>query len=197
MSDDIVFRAQQGDPAAWRRLYRQHAGRLVAWLRTRPTGDTVAAAEDIAAEAWFVAAQKIADFEGSSSDFGGWLFGIARRMSATARRTDERATTPGDVSDLSDLVGALAGQQAEVDAKEWVRAAISTLPPRERSAIGLVDGLGIDTGAAAEILGINAVAVRVARHRGLKRLNSSLGERHLTVVRDAPPQAGPGSAAVS
>ncbi|QCX28936.1 RNA polymerase sigma factor [Nocardioides jishulii] len=198
MSDDLVLRAQQGDPEAWRVLYRQHAGRLVAWLRTRPTGDSVAAAEDIAAEAWFVAAQKIADFEGSSSDFAGWLFGIARHMSATARRTAERrATTPGDVSDLSDLVGTVAEPQADVAAKEWVRAAISTLPPRERSVIGLVDGLGIDTATAAEILGINAVALRVARHRGLKRLNSSLGERHLTVVRDTPPQAGPGSAAVS
>ncbi|GGD11894.1 RNA polymerase sigma factor [Nocardioides daphniae] len=196
MKDDAtVARAKQGDADAWRTLYRQHGGRLIVWLQSRPTGDTAAAPEDVAAEAWFVAAQKIADFHGSATDFAGWLFGIARRISATAKRTsDRRATSPGEVTEL---VGAVDGPHVDIVANDWVRSVLATLPPRERSVIGLVDGLGIDTAMAAEILGISTVALRVARHRGLKRLKGSLGTPHLEVVRDSAPHPEAGPAAAS
>ncbi|MCD9154044.1 RNA polymerase sigma factor [Aeromicrobium duanguangcaii] len=172
MTDDsVVARAKQGDPEAWRELYRAHAGRLVAWLQTRPTGDTAAAAEDVASQAWSVAAEKIAQFEGSCDDFGGWLFGIARRLSATSRRTWQRRNTrPEDVGDLLDTV---PDHGAEVVQQDWVRLVLAQLPPRERAAVGLVDGLGWSPHAAAEVLGVSAVALRVARHRGLRRLARS------------------------
>ncbi|MGN0063940.1 MAG: RNA polymerase sigma factor [Nocardioides sp.] len=174
MTDDaVVAAAKRGDPEAWRTLYREHAGRLVVWLRTRPTGDTACAAEDVASEAWTVAAQKIADFEGSSSEFGGWLFGIARRIAATTRRTSERRRTqPEDVGSY-DLEA--TDSTLEVDGQDWVRTALASLPPRERAAVGLVDGLGLDARTAAEVLGTTAVAVRVARHRGLRRLAREVG----------------------
>ena len=96
--DELIARAKQGDPDAWRVLYRTHAGRLVVWLGTRPSGDSAAAPEDIAAEAWLVAAQKVADFTGSTSAFAGWLFGIARNLSdTTARRSVRRRTDPTEV----------------------------------------------------------------------------------------------------
>jgi len=170
--DDLITRAKQGDPEAWRELYRQHAGRLVVWLGTRPSGDAAAAPEDIAADAWLVAAQRVADFDGSSSEFAGWLFGIARKLSATtARRSSRRRTDPeGDETlelpaDDTTLV---------VDGQDWVRRAIASLPPRERDAVGCIDGLGLDVASTARALGISAVAVRVARHRGLRRLRGVL-----------------------
>jgi len=170
MSDDaLVTRAKAGDAGAWRELYRLHAGRLVAWLQMRPTGDTAASAEDVASEAWFVAASKIADFTGSAADFGGWLFGIARRLSATSRRTAQRRNTRPD--DVSDLVGTVPDHGSHVAHQDWVRTMLATLSPRERAAVGLVDGLGMDVQTAAEVLGVTPVALRVARHRGLRRLS--------------------------
>jgi RNA polymerase sigma-70 factor, ECF subfamily len=173
--DDVVARAKDGDPEAWRELHRAHAGRLLAWLSTRPSGDSMVAGEDVAAEAWLVAATRIADFHGTSSEFAGWLFGIARKIGgSTRRRSERRRTDPSDPHDADghlpaapDPVLALAGQ-------DWVRHAIASLPPRERDVIGLVDGLGFDNSAAATTLGISAVAVRVARHRGLRRLRGRL-----------------------
>lgn len=196
MTDDaIVALAKEGNPDAWRVLYRQHGGRLVVWLQTRPTGDTMASPEDVAGEAWFVAAQKIADFEGSASDFGGWLFGIARLLSQTARRTSERrATSPAEVTEF---LGTVDGPHVDLLANDWVRSKLSKLPPRERSVIGLVYGLGIDYATAAEILGISRVSLRVARHRGLKRLRDAAAGSHLEVVRDREPRSEPGSAAAS
>ena len=52
--------------------------------------------------------------------------------------------------------------------------AAATLPPRERDVVGCIDGLGLDVEATARALGISAVAVRVARHRGLRRLRSQV-----------------------
>lgn len=166
--DDLIARAKLGDPEAWRDLHRAHAGRLVAWLRTRPSGDASISPDDIASEAWLVAASKVADFHGDSSDFAGWLFGIARNISSTTKRRSDRRKT--DPDDLHDNVIALPDPTTAVDHQDWVRAAISSLSPRERDVVGLIDGLGYDTSAAAAALGMSQVAVRTARHRGLRRL---------------------------
>ena len=166
--DDLVAAAKEGDPQAWRTLHQAHTGRLIAWLSMRQTGDSMASPEDVAAEAWLVAASKIADFDGSSSDFAGYLFGIARKLSASAhRRSLRRGTDPGEVE-----AHLPPGPDPTllIDARDWVRDAIASLPDRERDAVGLVDGLGFDNHDAAEALGISTVAVRVARHRGLRRL---------------------------
>jgi len=165
--DDLLTPARAGDPDAWRALYRAHAGRLVAWLRTRPCGDAATTPEDLASEAWLVAASKIADFDGDDDAFAGWLFGIARNLQANARRrSDRRRTDPVEHEPqigVPDTTLVLVGQ-------DWVTHLLAQLPPRERDAVGLTDALGFDTASAAEILGISAIAVRVARHRGLARL---------------------------
>lgn len=169
MTDDaLVARAKQGEPEAWRELYRLHAGRLVVWLQTRPTGDAAASPEDVASEAWLVAAAKVAEFEGSTADFGGWLFGIARRISANSRRTFQRRNTR--TTEAWESFDVVPDPSVDVAHQDWVRATLAQLPSRERAAVGLVDGLGMEPAAAAEVLGISPVALRVARHRGLRRL---------------------------
>lgn len=176
--DDVVTRAKDGDPDAWRELYRAHAGRLVAWLGLRPTGDSAMTADDIAADAWVVAASKIADFHGTSSDFAGWLFGIARKTSMRAKeRSDRRRTSPGEVGEVGEHLDVVPDPTLLVDQQFWVRQTLELLPARERDVLGLVDGLGLDNQGAAEALGISAVAVRVARHRGLRRLQRLAAER--------------------
>ena len=177
--DDLVAAAKTGDPEAWRALYAAHAGRLIAWLTTRPTGDNVAAPEDIASETWLVAASKISGFDGTSSDFAGYLFGVARKLSASNRRRTERRRT--DPTEVELHLPAVPDPTLIFDAYDWARDAIASLPPRERDVVGLVDGLGFDNQSAATALGISAVAVRVARHRGLRRLRNHLG----------PPSASP------
>ncbi|MET0523590.1 MAG: sigma-70 family RNA polymerase sigma factor [Nocardioides sp.] len=170
--DELIARAKHGDPDAWRVLYRTHAGRLVVWLGSRPSGDSAAAPEDIAAEAWLVAAQKVADFDGDTSAFAGWLFGIARNLSATTARRSVRRRTDPTASDAT-LELPIDDTTLVVDAQDWARETLAALPPRERDVVGCIDGLGLDVAATAQALGISAVAVRVARHRGLRRLRGT------------------------
>lgn len=173
MADDAaVTRARQGDPEAWRELYAEHAGRLLAWLRLRPLGDAALSADDVAGEAWFVAASKIADFEGTSEEFAGWLFGIARKVAANAQRTAQRrATLPEEPADLAEVAPMVEDHAGDHERLDWVRSMLATLSQRERDCIGLVDALGMEPKQAAAVLGISPVALRVARHRGLRRLN--------------------------
>ncbi len=178
--DELVTAAKRGDAAAWRELYRAHAGRLLLWLETRstPGGE---AADDLAAAAWLVAAERIADFTGSSSDFGGWLFGIARKHAANAsRRTATRIRGLDTLA--ADADRTVAGPETGLLSDEWVRHALALLPPRERDVIACTEVLDLDVGQTAAALGMTAVAVRVARHRGLKRLRTRLGD---------PPPASP------
>lgn len=168
--DDVVASAKRGDAEAWRALYRSHAGRLLVWLSTRPSGDSAVAADDVAAEAWLVAAEKIHDFDGSASEFAGWLFGIARNLGGNTRRRSRRrgtyATDPGDLGEPSPV----PGPESSYAAQDWVVRALATLPPRERDVVGCLDVVGLDVEATARALDMSPVAVRVARHRGLKRL---------------------------
>ncbi|TWG95160.1 RNA polymerase sigma-70 factor (ECF subfamily) [Nocardioides sp. J9] len=172
--DDCVAAAKRGDALAWRDLYRAHAGRLLLWLEARSVAGTESA-EDLAAATWMVAAERIADFHGDTADFGGWLFGIARNHGANAWRRS------GTRSRGLELIGAgteeaVAGPEGSLIADEWVRQALAALPPRERDVIACLEVLDLDVATTATALGMSAVSVRVARHRGLRRLRSVLGE---------------------
>ena len=141
------------------------------WLGTRPSGDSAVSPEDLAAEAWLVAAQRIADFTGTSEQFAGWLFGIARNLAGTTdRRSRRRRTEPGLPETLDHPAEDAIG---EAEGRAWVRSALATLPPRERDVVACIDGVGLDVAATADALGISAVAVRVAHHRGLRRLRAA------------------------
>lgn len=169
--DDLVTAAKAGDADAWRELYRAHAGRLLLWLEHRAPSDAAVAAEDVAHEAWITAAGKIGEFHGDSGLFAGWLFGISRHLLANAHRRDaRRQTVPSDTL----VMPVVPGHEDTVVESDWVQEALERLSSRERDVVTLVDVLGLETSAAAEALGMTTTAVRVARHRGLKRLRAAL-----------------------
>lgn len=175
VDDHTIAQAKAGDHAAWRALYTAHAGRLLVWLRTLPSGDPGIAAEDLAAEAWLTAASKIADFRGTSSDFAGWLFGIARLHARNAaRRSARRRTTPAAIETLELTQSNAPSQSGHVsaDSEGWIAWLLSHLSERERQVVACLEVVGLDVATTATALGINASAVRVAHHRGLKKLRA-------------------------
>ncbi|GAA1793897.1 RNA polymerase sigma factor [Nocardioides hankookensis] len=175
--DELVARARTGDESAWAELYGDHAERLVVWLRHVHRPDGSADAEDIAAEAWLTAARRLADFEGDRHDFAGWLFGIARNVARHSHRASRtRRTTPlgpeqlefaGTRADVGDPAAQVAGD-------DLARSLVSTLPEREAQVVACLDVVGLDVATTSRALGISATAVRVAHHRGLRRLRQRL-----------------------
>lgn len=172
--DETIAAAKEGDPAAWRALYTAHAGRLVVWLRTLPTGDAGISAEDLASETWLTAARRIADFRGTSTDFAGWLFGIARLQRRNAmRRSSRRRTAPATTDTLEQSHhehAPDAGSGAESEG--WVDWLLGHLPERERQVVACIDVVGLDVAATAVALQMTASAVRVAHHRAVKRMRA-------------------------
>jgi RNA polymerase sigma-70 factor (ECF subfamily) len=172
IDDEIVAAAKRGDPSAWGDLYRAHAGRLLVWLEARAVSGSEGA-DDLAAATWLVAAERIADFSGTSSDFAGWLFGIARNhASNSGRRAGTRARGIEVLAAMSEAH--LPGPEHGLISDEWVRQALSSLPPKERDVVACLEVLDLDIATTAEALGMSAVAVRVARHRALKRLRGTM-----------------------
>ena len=172
---DLVERARTGDPDAWRELYESLTGRLALWLRTRPSGDSAVSAEDLVAETWLVAAQRLVHFTGGRDDFAAWLFGIARNLAVnTRRRSLRRRTDPQAVADETHW-GVQETPTTRVDGTDWVRRTLATLPPREGEVLACTEVVGLDIQTTATLLGISATAVRVARHRGLAKLRQKDG----------------------
>ena len=170
--DDTIRRAKEGDAAAWHELYTAHAGRLVMWLHALPSGDPSLTPDDLSAEAWLTAASKIADFHGTKDEFAGWLFGIARNQAKNARRRSQRrATSPSEPVVLASIGPAVA-PDVELETGSWIAWVLSHLPERERQVVACLEVVGLDVAATATALGMSATAVRVARHRGLRRLRA-------------------------
>ena len=133
------------------------------------------AAEDLCAETWLTAARRISEFSGTEEDFAGWLFGIARRLSANAHRRSRRRGTDPAADPL--VPGSVAGPEADLVGREAVTRALAGLSRRERDVVACIDVVGLDVESTARALGLSSVAVRVAHHRGLKRLRRQQEER--------------------
>lgn len=188
MTDDqTVSAAKAGDADAWHALYVAHAGRLLLWLRARQPVDCAVSADDVASETWLVAARRVHHFHGTSDQFAGWLFGIGRKVSANqARRGALRTTATLDDGHV-ELPGlGPADPQETVTGLAWVRTELARLPRRERDVLACMEVIGLDVAATAHALGMTSVAVRVSRHRALKRLRA-----RLTEVAEAEPHRAP------
>ena len=187
--DELVVRARTGDDTAWAELYRRNAARLIVWLGSLPSGDAAADPEDIAADAWLTAAQKLSTFSGTSDDFAGWLFSIARNVAHNRRRTSaRRATSPHDTA----LTGGVDWGTTEdgslvINGTDATRRLLGHLSSREAEVIACIDVVGLDATATSQALGISVTAVRVARHRGLKRLRNRLTTEEPAPGHSPPP----------
>ena len=189
--DDLITRARRGDEAAWVELHRAHAGRLVVWLRTLPSGDVAWSPEDVAADAWLTAARSLDSFSGTGDDFAGWLFSIARNSASSRRRTSaRRATTPHDTAVAGVDWGTTADGSLLINGQDATRRLLGHLSKREAEVIACIDVVGLDTAATSRALGMSTTAVRVARHRGLARLRAIL--RAEISPDEAPRQASAG-----
>lgn len=173
----LVSRARDGDEDAWRELYARHGRRLRVWLASLPSGDPAASPEDVAADAWLTAASKLGEFTGSDDDFAGWLFTIARLVLNNRRRAVQRRQTDAHEPGSTDMAWGVADSpEGEVVGQAETRRLLAMLSPREAEVIACLEVVGLDVAATARALEMSPTAVRVARHRGLRRLRAVLTE---------------------
>jgi RNA polymerase sigma-70 factor (ECF subfamily) len=137
------------------------------------------AAEDIAADTWVQVVRGLDAFRGDEAAWRAWLFTTARRRAIDeGRRRSRRPVVL--VPDLPDGAGPGSADPADLVLEklstEAAIAVISALPRFQAEVILLRVVAGLDTQAVAGLVGRSPGAVRVAAHRGLRRLAATIRE---------------------
>ena len=177
---DLLTAAQSGSEAGFSRLWRNANPALLRYLRVIAPG----AEEDIAAETWVHVVRGLASFRGDEQAWRAWLFTTARRRAIDlARHRSRRPETA-----LDDLTAAQLPSSA--DSAETAMENLSTaatigllagLPPMQAEVILLRVVAGLDTESVARLLRKSPGAVRVAAHRGLRRLAQITADTGVTL----------------
>ncbi|MEV6971925.1 RNA polymerase sigma factor [Kitasatospora sp. NPDC093806] len=170
-----VRAAQDGDEEAFRLLFRSVQPGLLRYLRVLVGGrpEDAQDAEDIASEAWLQIARDLGSFTGDGDGFRGWAATVARNRALDhlrARRRRPVADLPFDFLFDRDSGDDTAGAALAAVGTSDALALISRLPRDQAEAVLLRVVLGLDAESAAEVLGKRSGSVRMAAHRGLKRL---------------------------
>jgi RNA polymerase sigma-70 factor, ECF subfamily len=176
----VLADAQDGSEAAFCVLWRDTNPALLRYLRVAAPD----AAEDVAAETWVQVIRGLPAFRGEEQAWRAWLFTIARRRAIDeGRRRSRHPAVP-----LSEVPGSREPRTGDAAAAVMENlatasavAAVSALPPLQAEVILLRVLAGLDTEAVAQMLGRSPGAIRVAAHRGLRRLAQTLAETGVTL----------------
>jgi RNA polymerase sigma-70 factor (ECF subfamily) len=166
----LVRRAQEGDVAAFERLYRDNVGRVFA-LCLRLSGDP-GRAEELAQDVFVRAWQKLGSFEGKSA-FSTWLHRLAVNVVLGERRSD--ATRNAKVFATDDLEPYDRPRRVhDPGVRMDLERAIATLPPGARSVFVLHDVEGFKHEEIAEMQGLAVGTCKAQLHRARKLLREAL-----------------------
>jgi RNA polymerase sigma-70 factor (ECF subfamily) len=182
--EEALRAASRGDEAGFVALYRDLQPRLLRYA----TALIGAEAEDVTAETWLQVARDLRGFTGDLDGFRGWVSTICRnRAMDWARTRSRRPADPTEVEALAQHPDATDAHGSAVEgmSTRWAMAQILALPQTEAEAVLLRAVVGLDAPTAAKVLGKRPGAVRVAAHRGLKKLAEAIGNDGWTGERDA------------
>lgn len=169
-----VHAARQGDEAGFVALYRDVQPRLLRYATVLVGRD---AAEDVTAEAWLQISRDLHKFVGDGDRFRGWAATIVHHRAMDVCRAGARHPTtalPDDERDEPVRAADTAAVALDALSTDLALTLIAALPREQAQAVLLRAVVGLDARTAAEVLGKRPGAVRVAAHRGLKKLARQL-----------------------
>jgi RNA polymerase sigma-70 factor (ECF subfamily) len=168
--------AKAGDESSFVELFRSIQPALLRYLTT--LGGSLA--EDVASETWISVVRGLHKFSGDEAGWRAWVFTIAHARLRDAQRRACR--TPDMVDAYEELESRpdtfdLATHVEEMFSTEQALALIGRLAPDQAAVVLLRHVAGLDVARTAEVLGKKPGAVRIAAHRGLRRLSELLTRR--------------------
>jgi RNA polymerase sigma-70 factor (ECF subfamily) len=171
--------AQGGDETAFVCLFRDVQPGLLRYLRVI----VPEAADDVAGETWLQVVGGLAGFTGGEEAFRAWLFTIARHRAVDwGRSRARRPTVPIDDTELAQRFTAADAADVALEriSTHSVVALLSALPADQAEIILLRVVAGLSARDVARIVGKTPGAVRVAAHRGLRRLAAMVDRAGVT-----------------
>ena len=178
--EDRLAAAKAGDDGSFVELFRSVQPSLLRYLTTLGGG----LAEDVAGDTWLSVVRGLHRFSGDEAGWRAWVFTIAHARLRDAQRRAMRAPQTVDADDELDSRADgidVAARVEEIFSTEAALKLIGRLPRDQAEVVLLRHVAGLDVARTAKVLGKRPGAVRVAAHRGLKRLSEFL----------APPEGNP------
>jgi len=176
----IVDAAKAGAEWAWADLYRELAGPVTGYLRSRGAADP----EDVASETFLQVARNIKTFDGDYESFRSWIFVIAHRRLLDSRRAISRR--PKTVSDDARLYVVPDVQQVDDEAIDLVSTARMeelfdrlTEDQRDVLALRVIGDLTVEQ--TADALGKGVGAVKALQRRALASVKRAMSESGVPV----------------
>lgn len=175
--EDVMLRVLAGDVASFELIMRRYNQRLFRVARGIVSDD--GEAEDVVQEAYLLAFEHLAKFEGRSR-FSTWLTRIAVNE-ASARRRRRRRVLVVDLHEAEAIAVAGANPLDEADEQasmrelgDVLRQAVEELPSDFRAVFTLRLVEGLSTDEVAECLGLSPENVKVRLHRARTRLRKTI-----------------------
>lgn len=169
---ELVARCQSGDVDAFSGLIEHFEKRVFHFVlrMTRQAQD----AEDITQDTFVKVWRNIHRFR-IGNTFSTWLFTIARRTALNQLRSLKPTQELADYDQAVNNNPARATEERERSQSVWSLA--QNLKPHQYEALWLRYGEGFSIGEIAQVMGTNAIRVRVLLHRGRKRMAEILNRR--------------------
>src|SRR5690242_9351819 len=141
----LIRASQDGDPAAFEALVRQHQ-KMIHALAFRMSGSW-ADAQDLAQETFIQAYRQLVNFRGDAQ-FSSWLYRIAINQCLNANKRSHRQAKLGD-----EWKARIDETSTDNGSADRVQEALQQLSPKQRAAIVLTTYEGHNHAAAAKIMG--------------------------------------------
>jgi RNA polymerase sigma factor (sigma-70 family) len=156
--------------ASFDALYRDCAHDLYAYVRTLLGDD--ASAEDVTALAFERAYRRRSSFDHRRGNQRGWLFGIARNAALDELRRRRRAGPL--IGDIEDQLASAPEEEADLAVRRTtVRAALASLPVRDRELVALKFHGGLSNAELAAVLGTSETNAGTRVHRAVTKLRKA------------------------
>ena len=184
----LMLRVAANDHDAFEQLVERYQDRLIGFFFH--LGQDRSAAEDLAQDV-FLRIYRARDRYTARARFSTWLFRIARNLASNKQRGQARKKevefTPGDTGSHFQPAEQLVAERSALmptrqlvsqETRDQVRAALDGLGERQRIAVLLHKFEGMNYADIADIMDLNAVAVKSLLARARGKLKTAL-EKHL------------------
>ncbi|WP_344453928.1 RNA polymerase sigma factor [Actinocorallia aurantiaca] len=176
VDDGEVIRSSLADPERFAVLFDRYAKQVHQYV-SRRLGTQLA--DDITGETFLIAFRRRESYDPARSLARPWLYGIATRLVARHRRSEERflrALQRTGVDPLPEPMAETVVRQVAAGAQDRALAgALARLPRGERDVLLLVAWADLSYEETAQTLGVPLGTVRSRLHRARRRLREALG----------------------
>jgi RNA polymerase sigma-70 factor, ECF subfamily len=185
---ELVAHAAVGDPYAAETLVARFRPAVYRYCRAR-LGSTPGAdqsADDAAQEVCLAVLHALPRYRDEGRPFEAFIFGVAAHKVADAQRAAARsAQLHGELQDRADDSAGPEDYVVRGSDAQLARFLLAQLPPAQRELLILRVAVGMSAEETGSVLGMSAVAVRVAQHRALTKLRALAAADSESVIGDS------------